>query len=144
MAASLWRNRSLITTMIKCEVIRRHQKLLYDSVEQIAKSAFFDFAIAQSIFRHCGQNLLGKHLAAISNALKFNGALIATFIPGDVDPHQTGWVYPDCVAYNLNSMRTIARTHGFNFLPLDWLIPGRAGRYLPNQASTYLGSRIVL
>ncbi|MBA4142211.1 MAG: class I SAM-dependent methyltransferase [Nitrosospira sp.] len=94
-----------------------------DSVDQIAKPAFFDFAIAQSIFSHCGQDLLEKHLAAISDSLKPNGALVATFIAGDVDSNQEGWVYPGCTSYNLNSMRTMACAGGFNFLLLDWLHP---------------------
>lgn len=94
-----------------------------DSIDQVGKPEFFDFAIAQSIFSHCGRDLLEKHLVAISSALKPNGALVATFITGDVDPLQEGWVYPDCVSYNLNSMNTTANIHGFEFSLLDWLHP---------------------
>ena len=32
------------------------------------------------------------------------GALVATFIPGDVDTDRRGWIYPDCVAFNPTTM----------------------------------------
>lgn len=104
-----------------------------DSVEQVAKPEFFDFAVAQSIFSHCGQDLLEKHLATISEVLKPNGALVATFIVGDVDPYRKGWVYPDCVAYQLESMKTIAGIYGFDFLLLEWLHPRQSWALFAKQ-----------
>lgn len=53
-----------------------------DSCRLIGKTVFFDFATAQSIFSHCGVDLL------------------TTFITGEMDSEQSGWIYPDCVQYS--------------------------------------------
>jgi len=94
-----------------------------DAVSQIEKPGFFDFAIAQSIFSHCGKDLLEKHLSDISSMLKPNGALLATFLIGDVDTDQEGWIYPGCVLYNPDSMKVMAKKHGFDLYILDWQHP---------------------
>src|SRR4029453_5041815 len=59
----------------------------------------FDFVLAQSIFSHCGLDLVKNWLSAISRSLAQNGALIATFLIGEEDFRQMGWIYPDCVNY---------------------------------------------
>src|SRR5437763_4472250 len=59
----------------------------------------FDFALAQSIFSHCGLDLIKRWLSAISRSLAANGALVATFLIGDEHSTQTGWIYPQCVNY---------------------------------------------
>lgn len=94
-----------------------------DAVSQIGKPEFFDFAVAQSIFSHCGRDLLEQHMSDLSNTLKPGGALLATFLIGDVDTDQTGWIYPGCVLYRPDSMKAVAKAHGFDFHLLDWLHP---------------------
>lgn len=94
-----------------------------DAVSKIEKSEFFDFAIAQSIFSHCGKDLLGQHLFDISNTLKPCGALLATFLIGSADTDKEGWIYPDCVAYSLDGIKAIAKENGLDFYLLDWLHP---------------------
>ena len=94
-----------------------------DAVTKIEKFEFFDFAIAQSIFSHCGKDLLEQHLSDIFVSLKPSGALLATFLIGDDDTDQKGWIYPGCVEYNLKSMEAMAKDHGFGFHMLEWLHP---------------------
>ena len=53
-----------------------------DSSQLIGKTDFFDFAIAQSIFSHCGLDLLTKHLTEIHSALAPGGALLAQAATG--------------------------------------------------------------
>ena len=75
-----------------------------ESVRQLGKTNFFDFAIAQSIFSHCGVDLLTQHLTDMHDALAPGGAVLATFFTGEVDTEESGWIYPDCVQYTPQRM----------------------------------------
>lgn len=94
-----------------------------DSVGAIGKQGQFDFAIAQSIYSHCGPDLLAKHLLETHEALAAGGALVATFVNGPADAGETGWVYPGCVEYTPAGMAAAAKSAGFDFYMLDWLHP---------------------
>src|SRR5437764_11195325 len=59
----------------------------------------FDFAVAQSIFSHCGLDLIKGWLSAISRSVAQDGALVATFLPSEEDCSEAGWIYPQCVSY---------------------------------------------
>jgi SAM-dependent methyltransferase len=95
-----------------------------DSAETIAQAKIsFDFALAQSIFSHCGLDLIKDWLSGISRALAEDGALVATFLPGEEDSPTKGWVYPDCVNYRPTTMRQAAVDAGLRFELLDWKHP---------------------
>ena len=83
----------------------------------------FDFALAQSIFSHCGLDLIRGWLSAVSRALAEDGVLIATFLPSDEDSPRTGWVYPDCVNYRLTTLERAASGANLRFEILDWKHP---------------------
>jgi SAM-dependent methyltransferase len=84
---------------------------------------FIDFALAQSIFSHCGLDFLTQHLREIHQALTPSGALLATFVTGEVDSVQSGWIYPGCVEYTPQRMAQAAQECGYEFHLLDWLHP---------------------
>ena len=95
-----------------------------DSPETIAQAkAPFAFALAQSIFSHCGQDLIKNWLSAISTSLAGDGALIATFVLAAEDAPTKGWVYPECVHYRPATMRDAAAEAGLRFELLDWKHP---------------------
>ena len=95
-----------------------------DSPEAIAQAKVsFDFALAQSIFSHCGLDLIQNWLSAISHSLAEDGALVATFLPGEQDSPTGGWVYPECVNYRPSTMRQAAAEAGLRFEILDWKHP---------------------
>ena len=83
----------------------------------------FDFALAQSIFSHCGLDLIRGWLSAVSRALAEDGVLIATFLPSDEDSPRTGWVYPDCVNYRSTTLERAAAEANLRFKILDWKHP---------------------
>src|SRR5690242_4385517 len=96
----------LVTEGIKQELgeavvqTKRPTFFFSDSPERIAQAKVsFNFALAQSIFSHCGLDLVKGWLSAISRSLAEDGALIATFLSGEEDPAPAGWVYPACVNY---------------------------------------------
>ncbi len=80
-----------------------------DSAKDLNAPARFDFAVAQSIFSHTGPDLLRDWLGRVANLMKPAGALAATFLIGEADPTQSGWIYPDCVYYRSGTMERWAR-----------------------------------
>src|SRR5688572_17384524 len=104
-------------------IIKQPEFVYHDSADSLVGRRFFDFVLAQSIFSHCGANLLERWLAQTATVLKPTGALVATFVMRDADETRQGWIYPESVAYRLESMQARARRHGFDFRLLDWRHP---------------------
>ena len=95
-----------------------------DSPESIAKSeTAFNFAVAQSIFSHCGLDRIKEWLSAISRSLAQDGVLVATFLIGEEDSAQTGWIYPGCVNYRPATLERAAANVNLRFEILDWKHP---------------------
>jgi SAM-dependent methyltransferase len=95
-----------------------------DSPGAIAQAkTSFDFVLAQSIFSHCGLNLVKNWLAAISRSLAEDGTLVATFLVGEEDSPKTGWIYPDCVNYRPATLEQAAADVNLGFEILDWKHP---------------------
>jgi SAM-dependent methyltransferase len=93
------------------------------SLEEFEKPLDLDFAIAQSIFSHCGKDLIKGWLSQVSFHLKDDGALVATFLIADKDYDGCGWIYPGCVNYNTDTMAEIASECDLQFDVLDWTHP---------------------
>jgi len=83
----------------------------------------FDFAVAQSIFSHCGLDLITRWISFIANFLTPNGALVATFFPSESNNTKTGWIYPGCVGYRPDTLGNVATKAGLRFELLDWRHP---------------------
>ena len=104
--------------------IKRPTFLFTDSPESIAQAeTAFNFALAQSIFSHCGLDLIKGWLSAISHSLAEDGALVATFLIGEEDSPRTGWIYPECVNYRPATLERAAAEVNLRFEILDWKHP---------------------
>ena len=104
--------------------IKRPTFFFSDSPETIAQAKIaFDFALAQWIFSHCGLDLIRDWLSAISRSLAQDGALVATFLIGEEDSSQTGWIYPECVNYRPATLERAAADVNLRFEILDWKHP---------------------
>ena len=107
--------------------IKRPTFFFSDSPETVVQAKIsFDFALAQSIFSHCGLDLIKGWLSAISRSLAERGALVATFLPGEEDSLRTGWVYPECVNYRAATLDRAAADVNLRFEILDWKHPRQA------------------
>lgn len=93
------------------------------SMEEYKDSLNIDYAIAQSIFSHCGKDLIMGWLSQVSFHLKDNGAFLATFLIDDKDYGGRGWVYPECVNYMPETMAEMASGFDLDFDVLDWAHP---------------------
>jgi SAM-dependent methyltransferase len=104
--------------------IKRPTFFFTDSPERIAQAEnAFNFALAQSIFSHCGLDLIKGWLSAISHSLAEDGALVATFLISEDDSPRTGWIYPDCVNYRPATLKRAAAEVNLRFEILDWKHP---------------------
>jgi SAM-dependent methyltransferase len=123
-------NEWLVTEGIRRELgetliqIKRPTFFFSDSPPTLAQANIaFDFALAQSIFSHCGLDLINGWLSAISESLARDGALVATFLIGQEDCTKTGWIYPDCVNYRPATLERAANGVNLRFEILDWKHP---------------------
>jgi cyclopropane fatty-acyl-phospholipid synthase-like methyltransferase len=106
---------------------KRPTFLFTDSPRAIVEAnTSFDFAVAQSIFSHCGLDLIKGWLSAVSRSLAQGGALVATFLPGEEDSPHTGWIYPECVNYRRATLERAAADVNLRFQILDWKHPRQA------------------
>jgi cyclopropane fatty-acyl-phospholipid synthase-like methyltransferase len=94
-----------------------------DSLEEFPEPLEADYAVAQSIFSHCGLDLIDSWLAQVSRHLKPSGALFATFLVADRDFEGLGWVYPDCVNLRVDTLANVAAKYGLKLTLLDWKHP---------------------
>jgi cyclopropane fatty-acyl-phospholipid synthase-like methyltransferase len=93
------------------------------SLEEFREPLGIDYAVAQSIFSHCGKDLIKTWLSQVSLHLNDTGALFATFLPDKEDSAASGWVYPGCVNYRAGTMAELAAESGLAFDVLDWAHP---------------------
>jgi SAM-dependent methyltransferase len=104
--------------------IKRPTFFFTDFPETVVRAKVsFDFVLAQSIFSHCGLDLINGWLSAVSRSLAQDGALIATFLPGEEDSQRAGWVYPECVNYLPATLARAAADVSLRFEILDWKHP---------------------
>ena len=92
-----------------------------------------DFAVAQSIFSHCGLDLIDVWLEGVAPLLAPNGALAATFLLADQDFAGNGWVYPECVSFRRRTLAEAAARHGLGFHILDWRHPRQTWALLARE-----------
>lgn len=122
-------NKWLVDKGIKNEVgksqikIKKPRFIYSGSLSELGDYIGADFAVAQSIFSHCGLDLIDGWLKDCSSHLNDSGVLLATFLTDDEDFVGKGWIYPGCVNYKVSTMSDLARSHGFNFQMLDWYHP---------------------
>ena len=103
--------------------IKRPRFHFGDSAKDLPAGEQYDFAVAQSVFSHCGPDLLERWLRDLAAHLKESGALAATFLIGDQDCQESGWLYPKSIRYTVETMRARAQSAGLEFHLLDWRHP---------------------
>jgi len=124
--------------------IKRPTFFFSDSPDTIAQAKIaFDFALAQSIFSHSGLDLIKSWLSAISRSLAQGGVLVATFLLGQEDSAQMGWIYPECVNYRPATLEHAAKDVNLRFEILDWKHPRQTWALFaaPGYDSTWFKDR---
>jgi len=83
----------------------------------------FDFILAQSIFSHSSEYLIRKCLFEAKNVMDQCSIFLATYIDGETNYLGSGWVYPGCVKYTFEKIRSLAIEQGLECTKLKWLHP---------------------
>lgn len=87
----------------------------------------FDFIVAQSIFSHCGPDLVAQALARFRAALAPGGLILATFILPDALPQAPieapGWTYPGCTTFAQDRIAALIARAGLLGRALPWYHP---------------------
>lgn len=89
----------------------------------LESSARYQYVLAQSIFSHCGPDLLETWIRQSASLLLDEGALVATYIEANRDNHTQGWIYPECVAYTRDAIEAVGSRNGLRVTHLDWRHP---------------------
>lgn len=105
--------------------IKRPRLLFADTAAGLAVAEQFDYVFAQSIFSHCGLDLIERWLREVHERLRPDGLFLATFFPGAQDSDIRGWSYPANVRYRLGTFAALAAEVGFRFRLLDWAHPAQ-------------------
>lgn len=138
-------NRWLIDEAIERQVGRdliRIKRPSFDGNDAFDVGVFgrrFDFIVAQSIFSHCGPDLVAKALAGMRGALGPGGLVAATFVAGDRDEERPGWFYPECVAYTPRRVRTFADAAGLCTVAIPWFHPRQSWHLFASDRSRLPG-----
>ena len=82
----------------------------------------FDFILAQSIFSHCGPDLVARALINFSGSLADDGLIAATFLNG-IDYPGTGWIYPKCATHSVASVQRMVEAAGLTAIRAPWFHP---------------------
>lgn len=93
------------------------------SLKEFKKPLNLDYAVAQSIFSHCSMQFIKDWLKQTSFHLKDTGVLFATFLADHVNFGGSGWIYPDSVAYRIDTMSSLATENGLQFYLINWKHP---------------------
>jgi SAM-dependent methyltransferase len=87
----------------------------------------FDFILAQSIFSHCGADLIATSLRGFRQALTPRGLALVTLLhpgqDGATEFDGSGWVYPRSVAHARRTVTAIIAAAGLFGRPLPWFHP---------------------
>jgi SAM-dependent methyltransferase len=102
----------------------------------------FDVAVAQSIFSHCGLDLVVGWLIDIAGRLNDSGFLVATYLPSPQMTSTRGWLYPQCTTHTNESMAMLAESQGLTMHLLKWPHPRQQWALFakPGFDSTVIGS----
>lgn len=141
-------NRWLIDDAIEREVgadqirIKRPQFLHHDTFNCGAFGVPFDYIVAQSIFSHCGADLIARGTKQFAVNLKPHGIAAVTFIHPDTgqDPEPgQGWVYPGVVTHSVEDVAELIRAAGLHGISIPWHHPRQTWWILSRDPSRLPG-----
>ena len=111
----------------------------FDDFQVDACGSQFDYIIAQSIFSHCGPDLVSAALASFARCLAPNGLVAATFVPPETtrgrEVHRDGWLYPGCWSYSPASVLRLVREAGLFGRRIPWYHPRQTWYVIAKDAA---------
>tara|TARA_R110000737_G_scaffold332699_1_gene349765 strand:- start:9910 stop:10608 length:699 start_codon:yes stop_codon:yes gene_type:complete len=103
--------------------VKKPQFIFDTDLKNINSTLQADFVVAQSIFSHCGNDLLLEWFIDLFENTNEESLSLVTFIEGENDCSQNGWIYPGCVSYTEDYIKKLASDVGFRYIKLNWFHP---------------------
>jgi cyclopropane fatty-acyl-phospholipid synthase-like methyltransferase len=122
--------------------IKRPRFLHHDTFDCGAFGVSFDYIVAQSIFSHCGADLIARGLEQFAANLSPQGVAAVTFIHPDEgqdrEPGQ-GWVYPEVVTHSVESVAELISDAALQGVSIPWYHPRQTWWILARDSSRLPG-----
>lgn len=83
----------------------------------------FDFILAQSIFSHASPSQIRKCILEAKKIMTPYSIFAATFLKGDRDNENEGWLYPGCYNYTIDFINSLTNEANLICKQLDWVHP---------------------
>lgn len=138
-------NRWLVKDGLRYEVGKQQIKIKKASFSYRADTAGlpkgmkYDFILAQSIFSHCGADLLQTWIEQLSARIADGGMLVATYMRKDVDSGESGWLYPGLVTYLEETFTGLLAPYGLDYHRITWPHPVQTWFVLTRSTPCCLG-----
>lgn len=122
-------NEWLVKEGIKREVgsslieIKKPQFIFDTTLRASEQDVLVDYIVAQSIFSHCGKDLIENWLEEMYCHSKENAVCLVTFIEGQESFVGKGWIYPGCVEFTESDFIQMCENAGFRYTKLNWYHP---------------------
>lgn len=94
-----------------------------DNDKEMLPHAPFDFILLQSIFSHCGVDLMHNWIQSINSLLSDEGLAVFTWVSGSEDATDNGWIYPGLVKYTNTYLTQAFKHSGLYVKHIDWPHP---------------------
>ncbi len=143
-------NRWLVEDAVEREVgadllrIKRPVLLHHDTFTCGEFGTTFDYVLAQSIFSHCGRDLVARVLGEFAACMSDDAIAAVTFVHA-ADPaaecRDSGWIYPGIVRYQLATIAALLRDAGFHATAIPWHHPRQTWYVLSKNPSRVPGER---
>lgn len=108
-----------------------------DHARELADDERFDFILLQSIFSHCGADLVAQWLTELAPHLSPEGVMLVTWMPGEEDSGEQGWLYPGLVRYRRPSFHQLVNAAGLQVKDIQWPHPVQLWSLLAHSHSAF-------
>lgn len=106
-----------------------------EDAQDLGDDEYFDYILLQSIFSHCGEDLIRQWLDGLIPHLSDTGAMIATWFPGEENSGESGWLYPGLVRYREERFRSLVEEAGLTIKHFKWPHPSQRWSILTRSQS---------
>ena len=122
-------NRWLVDEGIKSEVGESEISLKTPSfsyctdLNEFSEDQTFDYVLLQSIFSHCGADLVSSWLDELIPRMDNDSILIGTYFKLSKDSNEKGWLYPGLVSYRKETFSSLFNRRHVVFNEVSWPHP---------------------
>ena len=85
----------------------------------------FDYLLAQSIFSHASPEQIEKCLKESKKVMKKKAIFVANYLKGSSNYQGNNWVYPECVSYKQDFIKTLSKKYQLNCQEISWPHPNQ-------------------